>query len=478
MKNVMEYELAGVPPSMFKDNGEMRTTSKCKLKSELKVEATISQRGKQKVPDAIILDGCAILWVVDWPTQGLVKDFVTNVMHYVIARLKEADTLLIFDRYYVDSIKEGTRTSRAGSNASRQHQLSMSTPLPPKNVCLTVSKNKLQLITLICIYLREWSKQLPQNGRKLVVTGPDSIPIEICNANTQERLDLQTTHEEADVIIIKQVVVLAYSGKHNIHVVADDTDVFVLLLHYYQLKELTCKLMMVATTADRKCIDIPATVEKHSAIIGNILTAHALSGCDTTSALCGIGKLTVLKVLKSGKTVESLGNVQVHEKDILLQCTAFIAACYGHSDETDMTTLRFKVWTKKMASHKLNSALKLEVLPPTRESFQQHVRRSHLQAAIWKNALATDPPNLNPTQYGWFKNSDTGTLEPVSLPTDIAPAPPSVLKLIKCGCSTAQPCTSARCSCSVARLSCSLFCACRGENECGNPQTITLDEDE
>ena len=77
----------------------------------------------------------------------------------------------------------------------------------------------------------------------------------------QERPDLQTTHEEANVIVIKQVVILAYSGKHNIHVVADDTDVFVLLLHYYQLKELTCKLMMVATTADRKCIDIPATVK-------------------------------------------------------------------------------------------------------------------------------------------------------------------------------------------------------------------------
>ena len=97
--------------------------------------------------------------------------------------------------------------------------------------------------------------------------------------------------------------------------------------------------------------------------MGNILTAHALSGCDTTSALCGIGKLTALKVLRSGKTVESLGNVQVHERDILLQCTAFIAACYGHIDETDMTAVRFKVWTKKIASHKLNSALKLEVLP-------------------------------------------------------------------------------------------------------------------
>ena len=61
------------------------------------------------------------------------------------------------------------------------------------------------------------------------------------------------------------------------------------------------------------------------------------------------------------------------------------------------------------------------MLPATRELFQQHVRRSHLQAAIWKNALAADPPDLNPTQYGWFKNSNTGKLDPFSLPTGIAP---------------------------------------------------------
>ena len=47
--------------------------------------------------------------------------------------------------------------------------------------------------------------------------------------------------------------------------------------------------------------------------------------------------------------------------------------------------------------------------------------------AIWKNALAAGPPDLNPTLYGWFKNSDTGKLKPTGTPQ-------SVLKLIKCGC--------------------------------------------
>ena len=47
----------------------------CKLNLNLEVEVTFSEWNKNRVPDAIVLYGCAILWVVDWPTQGVVKGF-------------------------------------------------------------------------------------------------------------------------------------------------------------------------------------------------------------------------------------------------------------------------------------------------------------------------------------------------------------------------------------------------------------------
>ena len=110
-----------------------------------------------------------------------------------------------------------------------------------------------------------------------------------------------------------------------------------------------------------------------------------------------------------------LGNIGECDDELMSQCTAFIAACYGFPGETDMTSLRYKVWTSKMASHKINSAPKLQNLPPTSEAFHQHVRRAHLQAAIWKSALDSDPPNLNPTDYGWtraHRHKQTGTDRP------------------------------------------------------------------
>ena len=53
-----------------------------------------------------------------------------------------------------------------------------------------------------------------------------------------------------------------------------------------------------------------------------------------------------------------------------------------------------------MGNQKLNTALKLRVLPPTTIAYEQHERRAHLQAAIWRSALEADPPVPNPAHYG------------------------------------------------------------------------------
>ena len=130
------------------------------------------------------------------------------------------------------------------------------------------------------------------------------------------------------------------------------------------------------------------------------------------------------------------------------------------------------VWTSKMASHKVNSVPQLlRDLPPTAESFEEHVYRAHLQAAIWRCALQADPPDLNPVHYGWSRNGDTKTLkklESIGLKVDVSPAPVSLLKMIKYSCSSSQPCFTARYSCSVARITCSVLCACQGDNDCKN----------
>ena len=73
----------------------------------------------------------------------------------------------------------------------------------------------------------------------LVVTGKIPTPTEVCNGLQILRPDLKTIHEEADVFIPHQVVHLASLECCSIKVIRDDTNVFVLLVHYYAEKKLT-----------------------------------------------------------------------------------------------------------------------------------------------------------------------------------------------------------------------------------------------
>ena len=108
-------------------------------------------------------------------------------------------------------------------------------------------------------------------------------------------------------------------GKQSIHIVANDTDIFTLLLHYYKAQNLTCNPVMITISTSRTSVDIKATAEKHPDIFDNILAAHVLSGCDTVSSLWGVGKGAIIKVLRTGKKLETLGQREAQLDDVIAE---------------------------------------------------------------------------------------------------------------------------------------------------------------
>ena len=122
---------------------------------------------------------------------------------------------------------------------------------------------------------------------------------------------------------------LAQSGVRSISVVSDDTDVFVLLMHYYAELHLTCHLTMKSTGSDRTVIDIAETVKEHLGIVANLLAMHCLSGCDTVAQLYSIGKGVALKTLKAGHFLTKLGNLHIPMAEVISEATLFVAQCYG-----------------------------------------------------------------------------------------------------------------------------------------------------
>ena len=160
----------------------------------------ISTRKALESIECEVLDGSAILWVINWPSNGMVREYVTNVKKYLSKRLQKIDLYLVFDRYNDFSTKCAARSERE-AEASRVHQLSLDTPLPSQKVVLTVSKNKKQIMELICDELvsdKEFHKHT--SNHKLVITGNNDIPIEISNGGVLiNRRDLTCSHlDECD----------------------------------------------------------------------------------------------------------------------------------------------------------------------------------------------------------------------------------------------------------------------------------------
>ena len=95
ISDMLATELAPVTTSMFDDECQMRIAAKSVLKKELAVE-----RSSRRVePDAVFLDGCTVLWAVEFPHgNASVNDYIHAFRKHIRRYQEKADVYLIFDR--------------------------------------------------------------------------------------------------------------------------------------------------------------------------------------------------------------------------------------------------------------------------------------------------------------------------------------------------------------------------------------------
>ena len=339
----------------------------------------------------------------------------------------KSDIYLVFDRYIEGSTKEATRRSM-DKGASRVYTLRCTAHLPPQKVVLNVTTNKDQLIALIVEDLVSHKTDFQKH--KLVVTGRDPVPVEITNGCVNKSQDMATTQEEGDALIVQHV---SRVEDGTVLVVADDTDIFVLLLYFCHQGIISCKVLMVSPIQGQSVLDINAAAEEHSSIVPDLLAARGLTGCDTVASYSGVGKVAALKVLRHDQRyLNLLGNTgRPPFSEVVDQATHFMLAFYGQQRCHSMTEARQQMWFSKVSRSKA-SAPKLCSLPPTSEAFEQNVARAHLQVAIWLHALDPNPPVLDPTSYGWSQEEGSTALSPTTVPPDTSLASTGLLKLTKC----------------------------------------------
>ena len=144
-----------------------------------------------------------------WPVVGTAGDLASSFGVRLSRYPPEAQTLVLFDRYYDDepTAKDHERMRRAGAGWKDFH-LTPNTPLLCREAILKNSNNKSLLASILCGYPT-------QNNVQLV-----------------NKLDCLITHEEANITLCSYMLKAAASSAETVRIVCDDTDVFVLLVYW------------------------------------------------------------------------------------------------------------------------------------------------------------------------------------------------------------------------------------------------------
>lgn len=436
-EDAFDYELCLFPPALaesvdFLNEPQKASFAEAIWNSITKKDVTIPRQVRY------VLDGGALLHRIPWNRGATFACILDSYCDYVLKKYGKAQ--VVFDGYCGASTKDMAHRRRAKGKQGPTVSFT-------KDMCLTVNKD---------IFLNN-----TMNKQNFIKHLGDSLQLVGC--------EVFHAPSDADVLIAEKAIESA--DTQDTALVGDDTDLLVLLLHH---SKLTSNEFFFAPepkkNAKNRIWDIKQTkTDLGPYICSNILFLHALSGCDTTSRLFGIGKAAVLKRFRTNKALQQAAKVfdcvSATTEEIKLAGEKALVVMYnGKKDET-LNTLRLSRYCEKVA--KSLNRVEPRSLPPTSAAAKFHSYRVFLQICQWKNPHCT----LKEESWGW-KVTESGF---VPILTDLPPAPAELLKIIRCDCTT--DCSSGRCTCRKNGMKCTLACGhCQG-SACTNASAMLVEED-
>ena len=468
LREVLSYELSAVPVAIAHGDGSLRKTTKSSLMSVLEKNVTaLPSLPPSLVPTACVIDAMALIQVMKSATSATFGEMAEQYCLHIIRTLSQNSCTrvdLVFDQYREQSIKEGERHKRGESSSLEVRIHSDCTPIPKQWAkYISNPRNKENLADFLC---RALCKRLTQNlhpQQKVFLAGgfKDGMKTASCTEGHCAIVPLlRSDHEEADTRLLLHAKHASLTHS-RIVIQSPDTDVLVLCIAHFE--NLQCRELWFRTGAKDRLRFIPVHL-LHSSLGQPLCKAlpafHALTGCDSTSALQGIGKTTAWKILLKHNQFQHqlsyFGADSTETDESLISTEAFICSLYNRGGQlTKADDVRYLLFCQKNK--------KSEELPPTSDSLALHIKRANFQTCIWKRALEAMQNLPSPEGHGWkvVENS----LVPVLLTKEQAPK--SIIELTACRCKKSA-CTR-NCSCKLSNLSCTDACLCMVGEECQNP---------
>ena len=291
---------------------------------------------------------------------------------------------------------------------------------------------------------------------------------------TQNGIGTRKAVGDADRLIVK--VALEKARLSHTVLLGEDTDLLILLLFHLTPQHWPVFFGSSKSGLNQaKIWDIQKVQnELGSSLCQQLLFVHAISGCDTTSALYGLGKVIFFR--KAKKSAAFITHAQkfllpdTDKKAIEQAGEKVLVEVYGGRLQDTINKLRYIKYNQKLSSY--SKALQPCTLPPTHAAAKFHAQRTYYQVQEWIN-LEIENFDLNPLNWGW--EDSAGILFPVL--TDEQVGPDHLLKGVKCECKT--DCSLiGRCSCRRFGILCTPACTeCRGETCKNRGQQLSEDLD-
>ena len=245
-------------------------------------------------------------------------------------------------------------------------------------------------------------------GKAIELTTDDGKTV-----NQLEILELRSNQEETDSRVALYAEYGYRKGFKTVKVRSPDSDIFFILLHF-SAKINSTLLFETGSGNKKRLINVTAIAQEcGEKLCTALMSLHVFTGCDTTSAFRGIGKIKPIKLLQKKTVFEDclvkLGeNWSLDEKE-LSELEKFTCSLYGYPRYSNINTLRYDILMKKCDNDTkldMKKSVDLSTLPPCSDTLIQHIKRVNLQLGVWRNALVSFQDIPTAAEHGWVMVDD------------------------------------------------------------------------
>ena len=424
LRYIMDWPITSKPWSICNEQGEIRTTAKSLFRNNLQLLSPQPAISSPSDIECSIVDAMRVVRIV--PINGLApatfQSWATRIVSY-LKSLPGSTLHLVFDDYRLNDAQPTLSKGRQEKGRERiLADLSQKLPnIRDWNDFLTNRINKLQITQLLANFLLSGESDIEKD---IFVTKGSLcmyLPQDASHPSV-EVPELHSSQKEADPRLALHAV-YATARHTGTCVVADDTDVYILLI--FVADKCTFNLYFrQGTTSSKEGItyhNVKALANHLGEQICKCLPAfHVLTGSDYTQPFFGRSKFCCFKKMqKNPDTMILLSSLDSTDADVdkVIDFTLHVIYNRPKKEKTPGDSRYAMLFSGKGKKRKFTP---FKRLPPDEKSLKCAIHRVNFVVHSMVNCLKQSYESLDVLQYGW-KLAD-GVLVPVWYEGDALPS--------------------------------------------------------